>query len=65
MLDSDAKLPHDFLIAQCNNCFQYFEQMEELLEPVRDMQMCSEDELEAAYSQRNIQQYFQKKIQSR
>jgi hypothetical protein len=31
MLESDPKLPHDFLIAQCNNCFQFFEQMEELL----------------------------------
>lgn len=25
VLEADAKLPHDFLIAQCNNCFLYFE----------------------------------------
>lgn len=65
MLDSDPKLPHEFMIAQCNNCFLFFEQMEDLLQPVRDMEICTEDELEAHYSQRNVQQYFQKKIQSR
>ena len=25
VLEADPKLPHDYLIAQCNNCFLYFE----------------------------------------
>ena len=37
MLEADNRLPHDFLIAQCNNCFLFFEQMEDLLKPVRDL----------------------------
>lgn len=57
MLETDAKLfQHDFLIAQCNNCFIFFEQIEEsLLQPIRDMQLCTEEELESHFSQRNIQ----------
>lgn len=54
------RLPHDFLIAQCNNFFLFFEQMEDMLTQVRDLAICSEDEIEAHFSQRNIQQAFQR-----
>lgn len=53
MLDTgDSKLPHDFLIAQCNNCFLYFESIEEmLLQPIRDLSpLISEEELEAHFN---------------
>ena len=55
MLEADSRLPHDFLIAQCNNCFLFFEQMEDLLAPVRDSGLCTDEEIEAHYSQRSIQ----------
>ena len=60
LLDIDLpKLPHDYLIAQCNNCFTFFESMEDLLQPVKDSSpLCTEEEIEAHYSQRNILQFF-------
>jgi len=49
MLESDLRQPHDYLIAQCNNCFLYFEHMEDLvLSPLKDL--CSEEEIEVHYS---------------
>lgn len=51
MLESDAKLPHDFMIAQCNNCFQFFEQVESgILQPVRDIEIAGEEEIDNSYS---------------
>ncbi|CDW71658.1 ph domain containing protein [Stylonychia lemnae] len=61
MFQSDQKLQHDFLIAQCNNCFIYFELMEDLLQQVSDT--CTDDEIESHFSQRQIQSVFLK-IQS-
>ena len=61
VLDLDlAKLPHDYLIAQCNNCFTFFEAVEDtLLQPLmKEMNMITEEEVEANYSQRNIMQFF-------
>jgi hypothetical protein len=55
MIEADlSRLPHDYMIAQCNNCFTFFEAMEDLIQPVRESKICTDDELEAAYSQRNI-----------
>jgi hypothetical protein len=66
MIEADlSRLPHDYMIAQCNNCFTFFEAMEDLIQPVRESKICTDDELEAAYSQRNIQQYNQKRVQLR
>jgi len=38
-------LQHDFLIAQCNNSFNYFENLEKLIEPVVEEELATEEEV--------------------
>ena len=54
------KLPSSFLIAQCNNFFTFYELLEDMIAPVIDLGIATEEEIDANFNQRLIFLQFQK-----
>jgi len=63
MIRADPTLSTDFLIAQSNNCSVIFDQIQNLLDPVKRSQTCTDEELEKVFSEHTIVQNSFKIIQ--
>ncbi len=46
------------MIAQCNNFFTFYELLEEILKPVIDRNIATEDEVDLNFNQRSIFMQF-------
>jgi len=60
MISMDTSLKLDYLIALNNNFSKFFDRIEILLEPLKYNENITEQEVEEAFDQRTVQQYFAK-----
>lgn len=56
-VDKD-RLTHRFQIAQCNNFFTFYELLEDIVRPVVDQEIATEEEVDLNFNQRSIFMQF-------
>lgn len=63
MIQKDPNLSNEFLIAQSNNCGALYDLIQSVLDPIKKQNICTEEELDKAFKEREIEHNSHKIIQ--